>query len=238
MVHRAIRHILRTGSPERFPYSHDEMVIIGEHCSNNERRADEATRDATDWLKCEFMLDKVGEVYAGRVASVLGFGLFVELKEFFVEGLLHITALTKDYYHFDPATLSLRGERTGRVFALNDEIRVRVARVDLDERKIDFVLPDDDEAMQEMEAQDTEADADQETDGEQDPAKKKRKPRRRRRKKPAGAEGEGTQSDDANEDASDSDASEPASRDDAPATKSSDEPHVSAPESRRDPESH
>ncbi|WP_322627931.1 ribonuclease R [Halothiobacillus sp.] len=238
MVHRAIRHILRTGGPERFPYSHDEMVIIGEHCSNNERRADEATRDATDWLKCEFMLDKVGEVYAGRVASVLGFGLFVELKEFFVEGLLHITALTKDYYHFDPATLSLRGERTGRVFALNDEIRVRVARVDLDERKIDFVLPEDDEAMQEMEAQETGADGALDAESDLDPSKKKRKPRRRRRKKPAGAEGEGAQGDETNGDASDSDEPESPSRDDAPVTTSSDEPHVPAPESRRDPESH
>ncbi|WP_082922916.1 ribonuclease R [Halothiobacillus diazotrophicus] len=221
MVHRAIRHVLRTGGAGRFPYSHDEMVIIGEHCSNNERRADEATRDATDWLKCEFMLDKVGEVYAGRVSSVLGFGLFIELKEFFVEGLLHITALTKDYYLFDPVTLSLRGERTGRVYALNDEIRVRVARVDLDERKIDFVLPDDEEAMEEIEAQDADVDAETDGDGEQDPAKKKRKPRRRRRRKPASADGEGGSDTEAgNDDAGDS---------------ASD---VEAPESRRDPESH
>lgn len=183
MVHRAIRHVLRTGSPDRFPYIHDEMVIIGEHCSNNERRADEATRDATDWLKCEFMLDKVGEVFQGRVTSVLGFGLFVELKDFFVEGLLHITALTKDYYHFDPVTLSLRGERSGRVYALNDAITVRVARVNLDERKIDFVLPDDAEALSEagIEAPDDLA------SDEAEATKKKRKPRRRRRKKPAGA---------------------------------------------------
>ncbi|MBN2854609.1 MAG: ribonuclease R [Halothiobacillaceae bacterium] len=185
MVHRAIRHVLRTGGAEKFPYSHDEVVIIGEHCSNNERRADEATRDATDWLKCEFMLDKVGEVFAGRVSSVLGFGLFIELKDFFVEGLLHITALTKDYYHFDPATLSLRGERSGRVYALNDEIRVRVARVDLDERKIDFVLPDDADAMNDADFED---EPDQEQDGD-DADKKKRKPRRRRRKKPTDESG-------------------------------------------------
>lgn len=193
MVHRAIRHLLRTGGSDRFPYSHDEMVIIGEHCSNNERRADEATRDATDWLKCEFMLDKVGEVFEGRVASVLGFGLFVELKDFFVEGLLHITALTKDYYHFDPVTLSLKGERSGRVYAMNDTISVRVARVDLDERKIDFVLPDDDEALSEARGAASEsaglASHDQESD-EDDATAKKRKPRRRRRKKPAGDDGE------------------------------------------------
>lgn len=188
LVHRAIRHILRTGSAEHFPYSHEEMVIIGEHCSNNERRADEATRDATDWLKCEFMLDKVGEVFEGRVSSVVGFGLFVELKEFFVEGLLHITALTKDYYHFDPVTLSLKGERSGRVFALNDTLSVRVARVDLDERKIDFVLPDDDPANDELD-DDTLPDDDEGEDGDTGD-KKKRRPRRRRRKKPAeGADG-------------------------------------------------
>ena len=147
MVHRAIRHLLRTGSAEGFPFEHEEMVMIGEHCSNNERRADEATRDAEDWLKCEFMLDKVGNVYEGRVATVLGFGLFVELKDFYVEGLLHITALDKDFYHFDPQLMQLKGERSGRTFALNDTIRVKVARVDLDERKIDFVLPDESEPV-------------------------------------------------------------------------------------------
>ena len=138
LVHRAIRHILRTGSAENFPYSHEEMVIIGEHCSNNERRADEATRDATDWLKCEFMLDKVGEVFEGRVSSVVGFGLFVELKEFFVEGLLHITALTKDYYHFDPVRKSLRGERKGRVYRLGDPLRVLVLKASVEDKRIDF----------------------------------------------------------------------------------------------------
>ncbi|MBD3816567.1 MAG: S1 RNA-binding domain-containing protein, partial [Halothiobacillus sp.] len=184
---------------------HDEMVIIGEHCSNNERRADEATRDATDWLKCEFMLDKVGEVFEGRVASVLGFGLFVELKDFFVEGLLHITALTKDYYHFDPVTLSLRGERSGRVYTLNDAITVRVARVDLDERKIDFVLPDDDEALSESSGDARSEPRDDQESDEDDAAKKKRKPRRRRRKKPAGdaPAGDDDENSDSDDDGSD-----------------------------------
>ncbi len=188
MVHRAIRHMLRAGKVENFPYEHEEMVLIGEHCSNNERRADEATRDATDWLKCEFMLDKVGEVYEGRVASVLGFGLFVQLKEFYVEGLLHITALTKDFYHFDPVTMTLRGERSGRVYALNDTISVRIARVDLDERKIDFVLPGDDDAMETAVGEDGDVrvapgvDGD-ESDEDKAAKKKKRRPRRRKRKK-------------------------------------------------------
>ncbi|MDM7321816.1 MAG: ribonuclease R [Gammaproteobacteria bacterium] len=141
LVHRAIRHILRTGGPEHFPYTHDELSLIGEYCSNNERRADEATRDATDWLKCEFMQDRVGEVFEGVISAVTSFGLFVELKGVFVEGLLHITALDKDYYHFDPVGHRLVGERSGQVYRLGDAITVQVARVDLDERKIDFILP-------------------------------------------------------------------------------------------------
>jgi len=105
-----------------------------------ERRADEATRDAVDWLKCEYMLDKVGENYDGIVSSVTSFGIFVELKEIYVEGLVHITALHNDYYHFDPAGHRLRGERTGQTYRLGDEVKIRVVRVDLDERKMDFEL--------------------------------------------------------------------------------------------------
>ncbi|MGC9456405.1 MAG: ribonuclease R [Halothiobacillaceae bacterium] len=183
MVHRAIRHMLRTGGPDGFPYSHDEMVIIGEHSSNNERRADEATRDAEDWLKCEFMLDKVGSVCEGRISSVLGFGLFVELKEFFVEGLLHITALDKDFYHFDSVNHCLRGERSGREFRLNDTIRVRVANVNLDNRKIDFMLPEDDAAGAE-------------DDGGEPAGKPKKRRRRRKPKNPEGQDSAAPQSGD------------------------------------------
>jgi ribonuclease R len=123
-----------------FRYSESDMLSLGEHCSMTERRADEATRDAVDWLKCEYMLDKVGENYDGIVSSVTSFGIFVELKEIYVEGLVHITALHNDYYHFDPAGHRLRGERTGRSYRLGDAVRVRVVRVDLDERKMDFEL--------------------------------------------------------------------------------------------------
>ncbi|MEW6692160.1 MAG: ribonuclease R [Pseudomonadota bacterium] len=170
LVHRAIRHVLRTGGPEHFPYAHDELGLIGEHCSNNERRADEATRDATDWLKCEFMQDRVGEVFDGVITAVTSFGLFVELKGVFVEGLLHITALDKDYYHFDPVGHRLVGERTGQVYRLGDAVTVQVARVDLDERKIDFVLPRGEVKPAAAAAE----------EGEETPARKKR----RRRKKP------------------------------------------------------
>ncbi|HXH01899.1 MAG TPA: ribonuclease R [Candidatus Competibacteraceae bacterium] len=140
LVHRAIRHLLRGGKPKDFPYNHALMQTLGEHCSMTERRADEATRDAVEWLKCEFMLDKVGEEYDGIVSAVTAFGLFVELREVFVEGLVHVTALPNDYYHFDPVGHRLHGERSGRVYRLGDLLRVRVVRVGLDERKIDFEL--------------------------------------------------------------------------------------------------
>ena len=103
-----------------------------------ERRADEAVRDAVEWLKCEFMLDKVGQVFDGIITGVTGFGLFVELREVFVEGLIHVTSLRNDYYQFDPVGHRLHGERSGQIFRLGDSVKVRVARVDLDERKIDF----------------------------------------------------------------------------------------------------
>jgi len=156
LVHRAIRHQLRTAAgkeqkavskskvsaADAFAYTVADMQVLGEHCSMTERRADDATRDAVDWLKCEYMLDKVGEDYDGIVSSVTSFGIFVELKDIYVEGLVHITALHNDYYHFDPAGHRLRGERTGRIYRLGDEVRVRVVRVDLDDRKLDFELAD------------------------------------------------------------------------------------------------
>ena len=103
-----------------------------------ERRADEATRDAVSWLKAEFMQDRVGEVFDGTVSGVTAFGLFVTLDRIFVEGLVHVSVLGHDYFHFDPRHHRLEGEHSGHAFRLGDRIRVRVARVDLDERKIDF----------------------------------------------------------------------------------------------------
>ncbi len=142
LVHRAIRHHLyaEDKSPRAFAYTTSDMQSLGEHCSMTERRADEATRDAVDWLKCEYMLDKVGEEYDGIITSVTSFGIFVELQEIYVEGLVHITALQNDYYHFDPAGHRLRGDRTGRMYRLGDAVQVKVVRVDLDERKMDFEL--------------------------------------------------------------------------------------------------
>ncbi|KAB2926216.1 MAG: ribonuclease R [Candidatus Contendobacter sp.] len=137
-VHRAIRHALNDGKPADFFYTHAELVGLGEHCSMTERRADEAVRDAVEWLKCEFMLDKVGQVFDGIITGVTGFGLFVELRGVFVEGLVHVTSLRNDYYQFDPVGHRLHGERSGQVYRLGDRLTVRVVRVDLDERKIDF----------------------------------------------------------------------------------------------------
>ena len=156
LVHRAIRRVIRSDikssrvrrHPETtpinprniYPYSHDEMAAIGEQCSVTERRADEATRDVVSWLKCEYLQSHVGEVFEGIIASVVGFGLFVELKDLYVEGLVHITSLPQDYYRHEAAQYRLVGERTRRVFNLGDELTVRVVGVNLDERKIDFEI--------------------------------------------------------------------------------------------------
>jgi ribonuclease R len=140
LVHRAIRHVLSGGKAEEFIYDTARMQVLGEQCSLTERRADDATRDAVDWLKCEYMLDKVGESYAGIISSVTPFGIFVELQAIYVEGLVHVTALGNDYYQYDPAKHRLIGERTSQIYRLGDLVTVRVVQVNLDERKIDFEL--------------------------------------------------------------------------------------------------
>ncbi|MGC7403532.1 ribonuclease R [Pandoraea pneumonica] len=113
---------------------------LGLHCSANERRADEASRDVEAWLKCYFMRDKLGEEYGGTVSAVTSFGIFVQLDDLFIEGLVHVTELGSDYFQFDEVRHELRGERTGIRYRLTDRVRVQVSRVDLDARKIDFRL--------------------------------------------------------------------------------------------------
>ncbi|RKZ90187.1 MAG: ribonuclease R [Candidatus Parabeggiatoa sp. nov. 1] len=140
LVHRAIRHCLQGGTAEDFSYTNNEIELLAEHSSMTERRADEATRDAISWLKCEYMQDKVGLEYDGLVTGVTAFGIFVELDGVFVDGLVHVTALKEDYYHFDPIGHRLCGESSGKVYRLSDRVRVKVVRVDLDEKKIDFEL--------------------------------------------------------------------------------------------------
>jgi ribonuclease R len=140
LVHRAIRHCLLDKKIETFVYGVPEMIMLGEHCSANERRADDATRDVVSWLKCEYMMDKIGEEFSGIISAVTSFGFFVELADIFVEGLVHISNLGQDYFHFDPTSHQLKGERTGMNFRLGDSVKIKVIRVDLDEKKMDFEL--------------------------------------------------------------------------------------------------
>lgn len=119
----------------------------GLHCSANERRADEASRDVEAWLKCKYMHEHLGEEYGGIVSSVTSFGVFVTLDAMFVEGLVHITELGGDYYRFDEARQELRGERSGMRYAIGSRVRVQVSRVDLDGRRIDFRLIHEDEGL-------------------------------------------------------------------------------------------
>ncbi|MGZ3184097.1 MAG: ribonuclease R [Telluria sp.] len=113
---------------------------LGVHCSANERRADEASRDVEAWLKCWFIKDKLGEEFTGTISGVTSFGIFVQLDQLYVEGLVHITELGGDYFQYDEARHELRGERTGKRFQLTDRVTVQVSRVDLEARKIDLVL--------------------------------------------------------------------------------------------------
>jgi ribonuclease R len=121
LTHRAIKYIIQGKKSKDFSYTHNQMLQLGEHCSMTERRADDATRDVILWLKCEYMQDRVGQQFSGIVSSVTSFGLFVTLNDVYVDGLLHVTALPNDYYHFDPHSYRLSGERTGKVFRVGDK---------------------------------------------------------------------------------------------------------------------
>ncbi|MCB1631065.1 MAG: ribonuclease R [Pseudomonadales bacterium] len=159
LVHRALRSVIRAQSAstqvrrvegakllaphKTYPYDLVAMNELGEHCSMAERRADEAARDVMNWLKCEYLQDRVGEVFDGVVSGVTGFGLFVELQEVYADGLVHVATLQNDYYHFDASGHRLIGDRTRRVYRLGDRVRVQIARVDLDERKIDLLIDED-----------------------------------------------------------------------------------------------
>ena len=156
LVHRAIRaairgrgkgaHIRRVQGAAAlkrekiYPYDMGAMAALGEQCSMTERRADDATREVDAWLKCEFLKDRIGEEFEGVIAAVTTFGVFVELSGLYIEGLVHVSALPGDYYHFDQAKQRLIGERTRQVFQLGGAVTVRVVRVDLDDRKIDLEL--------------------------------------------------------------------------------------------------
>jgi len=140
LVHRAIRYALSHGKPSDYTYSANDMAQLGTHCSHNERRADEAERDVDERYKCAWMEKHVGSEFDGIVSGVTSFGLFVELTESQVSGLVHITQLPNDYYHFDPVRHLLSGERRGVQFRLGDAVRVQVLRASMEDRKIDFRL--------------------------------------------------------------------------------------------------
>jgi ribonuclease R len=135
LVHRAIKAVLT-----RSRYTPGDWAALGGHCSMTERRADDATRDVVSWLKCYYMRDRIGEHFEGSISGVTGFGIFVALDEVYVEGLVHISELGKDYFHFDAARHQLLGERSRRRFRLADRVGVKLVRVDLEQMKIDFVL--------------------------------------------------------------------------------------------------
>lgn len=140
MVHRGIRHVLRGGNAETFPWTQGIVSTLGQSCSYTERRADEATRDALSWLKCEYMRDKIGEEFDTLVTGVVDFGLFVQVKGLQIDGLVHVSALGADYFSRDKTGYRMVGARSGRTFRLGDHLRVRLINVVIDERKIDFEL--------------------------------------------------------------------------------------------------
>ena len=145
VVHRVIKAILNEQAKDEanagaYSYTPEAVIELGEHCSMTERRADDATRDVSDWLKCEYMQDHVGDTFTGIISTVTNFGLFVRLADLHIEGLVHITSLGHDYYHFDDVRMCLTGENTGAKYHIGDTVEVQVAAVNLDEKKIDLAL--------------------------------------------------------------------------------------------------
>lgn len=147
-LHRGIKYLLakQNGSKRKttdtggYHYQLEEMDVFGAHCSSTERRADDATREVADWLKCEYMQDHVGEEFDGVISSVTGFGFFVRLNDLFIDGLVHISGLANDYYLFDMPKQRLIGENSGMIFRLGDAVKVRVEAVSLEQKQIDFSL--------------------------------------------------------------------------------------------------
>ena len=135
LVHRGIKAVLKG---EKLPSR--GLEEIGQHCSMTERRADDATRDVDAWLKTYFMRDRIGDEYDGTISAVTSFGVFVALDEIFIEGLVHVSELGQDYFHYDQAKHWMLGERTGKRFRLGDRVRIKVMRADIETSKIDFAL--------------------------------------------------------------------------------------------------
>lgn len=151
LLHRSIKYLLaqqennhaitENSTPTGgWHYNVAHMLQLGAHCSTTERRADEATREVADWLKCDFMRDQVGQTFSGLIAAVTAFGFFVRLNDLFIDGLVHVSSLENDYYRFDPTGQRLTGQANGQVYRLGDQVQVRVEAVNMDERKIDFSI--------------------------------------------------------------------------------------------------
>jgi ribonuclease R len=147
LVHRAIKAALVPDSPSGFRYSNAELQVLGTECSQRERRADEASRDVMGYLKCLYMQSRVGQDFDATITSALEFGLFVQLKDVPIDGLVHISAIPGDYWELEEGGVGLVGQRTGRRWQLGASVRVRLARVDLTQRQIDFELLDADGAV-------------------------------------------------------------------------------------------
>ncbi|NRD75485.1 ribonuclease R [Shewanella sp. VB17] len=149
ILHRVIRYLLAKEQGEAkekwtsdggYNYQIEELDLLGVECSTTERRADEATRDVNDWLKCEFMQDHVGDTFEAVIASVTHFGMFVRLDKLFIDGLVHISSLGSDYYQYDNMRQRLVGEASGQIYQLGDAVTVKVAGVNLDDRQIDLIM--------------------------------------------------------------------------------------------------
>jgi len=138
LVHRAIRHIIRGGKPGKYDYAPKEMERLGAITSAHEKRAEEATRDVEAWLKCQYMEQHLGDEFDGVITGVTNFGVFVQITELMTDGLVHVTSLANDYYKYDAGSQKLVGERSGHTYSLGEEMRIRVERVDMETRKIDF----------------------------------------------------------------------------------------------------
>jgi len=152
ILHRVIRYLLEKQEGDQseqwtagggYCYKIEELDQLGVECSTTERRADEATRDVSDWLKCEFMQDHVGDTFEAVVASVTHFGMFVRLNDLFIDGLVHISSLGSDYYQYDNMRQRLVGEASGQVYQIGDTVTVKVAAVNLDDRQIDLMMEGD-----------------------------------------------------------------------------------------------
>ncbi|HBO37906.1 MAG TPA: ribonuclease R [Pasteurellaceae bacterium] len=147
-LHRGIKYLIakekgskrRTTDTGGYHYAMDEMDLLGGHCSMTERRADDATRDVADWLKCEYIQDHINQEFEGIISSVTGFGFFVRLNDLFIDGLVHISTLDNDYYRFDPAGQRLIGENSGMIYRIGDTVKIRVEAVSLEQRQVNFAL--------------------------------------------------------------------------------------------------